>query len=1145
MNFRCLVALLVLCGTAASALAQAVLRNDRYSLDVAADGTVTMRVTNMPPQAIVPEFTVISSARDPKVFRNFNHPNYPIAPRPAVRWLGVNEPTDTLNAWLASPAMKAAVAWSAKVIGEGEQRMWEYRDKFGKVTLRVGGRSRDGATRPFAVGENTVVRATKSRVVGDSVEWVFAANDNFSLGATLRLPKGDADPELTFTFTPKRSAFYSVAFTGAPVISRKEWKRTPQECAGRGNVQGDFVLSEADLKLPRAFTATSDGCVAVVADPRECRFRLPTLEDSRFGMMLVFAENDSVKPVLLAPLLGGAESKMKANAPWSFTLRIAARAGDWAEMHRHIARDIHGLLDQRDNSGPGSLNAALEHIMDFLADRNGRNYAMWSDEQKYYDYFTDQTGVFKPFSPLYGLSAAIVTDDETFYLRRARPAVEFALSRKYNLFAPYEGIYEAIVKSAASDVGGPYPGYAQLMSLHELLQRRSPVVRSLAETKGAQPKDIADQLARWRLTGDRAALDAALKNANAILKSGSGASEQALFDFLELSDATRDGAALRGVIAAAYARTADFNLYPAPPDERLVVDAGGFAPVHKHSFGRHKNIWGFPAPQPVATPEQSVPAWRVSRLGLPSPAYPMEYWMNAHAALLRVSALSGDDFLRDVARNGMVGRFGNYPGDNRSVVSLIGEQSDAVETPPWQWNFATVNPGHAWDFAGAVMDFLVTEAFARSRGAIDFPAVNAAGSGFRVRIYGSAAGEFFGDKGAHLWLPRGLVDSDNRQLDWIAAHGNGQLYLALMNQSVREERVTVAINRDLAECRDGDARCWRNNQSVAPMDVSGNSLAVTVPAKGMVALAIPAKVKPRMQAKLYAADAPALPERSFVDVTAPFGRLHAMLLTAGRGLSSAFVYAEAHPENVIAARLRWRQGDGPWREQVDAIFPYEFSPELVDGAGDFQCVFEIENAQQKLQRAPLITLPVDRAGVAGTSEAPPASSQFIAANLPSMLPPAEEFRVDADLFEYFKTAANPKNLGLRNGRFFPYSTPLGRRIAWGLPVWDKALFEKGCTPAEAEARLRAELALSGADLKRVLAARQPAVVFEKLDRRQHETLLDFALTGGAARISGALLDAVLAGDWSRMVRDHLYVRYAGPAPDHARNKAFAQRWEIP
>ena len=99
-------------------------------------------------------------------------------------------------------------------------------------------------------------------------------------------------------------------------------------------------------------------------------------------------------------------------------------------MHRHIAQDIHGLRDQRDNSGPGTLNGCLERIMDFLADRNGRNYAMWSDEQKYYDYFTDQTGVFKPFSPLYGLSAAIVTDDEDFYRQRARPAVEFALSRR-------------------------------------------------------------------------------------------------------------------------------------------------------------------------------------------------------------------------------------------------------------------------------------------------------------------------------------------------------------------------------------------------------------------------------------------------------------------------------------------------------------------------------------------------------------------------------------------------------------------------------------------------------------------------------------------------------------------------------------------
>ena len=133
--------------------------------------------------------------------------------------------------------------------------------------------------------------------------------------------------------------------------------------------------------------------------------------------------------------------------------------------------------------------------------------------------------------------------------------------------------------------------------------------------------------------------------------------------------------------------------------------------------------------------------------------------------------------IRDVARWGMVGRFGNYPGDNRSKVSLVAELPDAVEHRPWDWNFATVNPGHAWEFAGAVLDFLVTDAFHRSHGAIDFPASSLAGSGFRVRVYGAKPGRFAGDDNVRLWLPRGLVACDNRQFDWLTGYGNGKLYL--------------------------------------------------------------------------------------------------------------------------------------------------------------------------------------------------------------------------------------------------------------------------------------------------------------------------------------------------------------------------------
>mgnify|MGYP001559667148 CR=1 FL=1 len=79
----------------------------------------------------------------------------------------------------------------------------------------------------------------------------------------------------------------------------------------------------------------------------------------------------------------------------------------WKETYRTIARTHYRFRDQRDNSGPGPINRAIENTIAYLVDRSGRNHAMWHAEQKYYDYWTDNSGIFKPFSPLIGLSAAL------------------------------------------------------------------------------------------------------------------------------------------------------------------------------------------------------------------------------------------------------------------------------------------------------------------------------------------------------------------------------------------------------------------------------------------------------------------------------------------------------------------------------------------------------------------------------------------------------------------------------------------------------------------------------------------------------------------------------------------------------------------
>ncbi|HTF13151.1 MAG TPA: hypothetical protein VK643_00615, partial [Burkholderiales bacterium] len=741
----------------------------------------------------------------------------------------------------------------------------------------------------------------------------------------------------------------------------------------------------------------------------------------------------------------------------------------------------------------------------------------------------------------------------------------------------------------------PYIGYAQLASLHQLLQARTPALRALAEAAkerrlsaaaGALEKrpslKLSDALARWQLSeadtsvrkaaerqtgvsaSPSAALDEAREAGARAARDGAVFSEETFFDLLDLADATRDPQHIRAALEAAYHDAAKVNLYPMPPEMAVTVDRGGKAPVHYHSFGRHKNQWGFPPPQPLRVPEQTVPAWRIARLGLPGIAYPIEYWMNTHGAMMRAASLAHDDFLRDIARWGMVGRFGNFPGDNRSQDSLVPELPDAVERMPWEWNFATVNAGHAWDFAGAVLDFLVSDAFNRSQGAIDFPALSAAGSNFRVRIYGGKPGKFYGDDNVHLWLPRGFVTCDNRQFDWVAGHGNGQLYLAVWNQSFREEKATLSLSRSLVECdAEKDARVWRDNATAAAQRVADNQLHLTIAPKGIVAFAIPANVKPLLQARLYDANTAALPAQSLTEITAPFGKVHVTLLRAGRGLTSAFVYTEALPENVVAARLRWRQGDGAWRELTDEIYPYEFSPELRDDAGDFECVFEIEDAQQRLLCSPVITLAM---GKTATAAGAPSDADTLVRNDSGRDHADRSVRIteatvrtgvsasrDAqpappladDFVGYLQRTANENNFGLRaDGRYYPYSTPQGRRIAWRQSVWDKALFAHGCTREEAEQHLRADLERALADVQVSLAKRTPAAEFAKLDQRQQETLIDFAYTEGVASLRPDLLAAVLAGDWTRVVGEHLYVRYAGHAPDHARNKAFARRWNI-
>jgi hypothetical protein len=252
---------------------------------------------------------------------------------------------------------------------------------------------------------------------------------------------------------------------------------------------------------------------------------------------------------------------------------------------------------------------------------------------------------------------------------------------------------------------------------------------------------------------------------------------------------------------------------------------------------------------------------------------------------------------------------------------------------------------------------LVTDCFDRSAGKIAFPGNTLAGSPFRVHAYGADAGRFYDEENVRLWIPTDLLTMDNRQIDWLAAWGNGKLYLAFWNQSFRAEQATVQLNKSrVAVAAGATMRQWENNSARSAQAYPGDRLEFTVAAKGIRAFAIgPAETRRTLQAKLFDPAAPRLGTGSIQTLEAPFGKVHAMLLSLGRGLTSAFVYTDALPENVITARCRWRQGGGEWTTQQDDVFPFEFSVWLDDDAGDFEAILELETTRlEEVESGPLV-----------------------------------------------------------------------------------------------------------------------------------------------------------------------------------------------
>jgi hypothetical protein len=720
------------------------------------DGAVAYLAADGATAVFAPQVTVLFSAADPGLEMRWGR-----FPEPAMRLIDTGSIYNVLT-WGPKGARPAAGATQ------------HVEDGFDPAVDRGYGPGRTANL--FAAGRAAVITATAARSGGGRVRWVFPDHPRATLTAELDLPADGTAPRLVLTATARAAGWYSFGYTGAPEADAEAVDELWQPLIYNERRFPHDSFLEAGYRCPLPTTlVTRDGVtLGVAADPAEYPFQpLPNFQNSRFGVALRNAAGRA-QPMLFAPLLGGAGSRLQAGESRTFVFRLVVRRAGLSATYEHLARSLFGFADVRHNA-LGSLNATFERMLGFGLSE----YAKFNPDLRGFAYDTDVPGAVKNVSALHPLGLALVTDRRDIYERLARPLLEYFVSRERFLFTTDPKVKGQSASARLGGLGAPLTEYA---TLDAISGGRTPFFRQAAESLFGRDRVLnlegrirgdnwSHALALWRATGERRWLDHAVRDADAYLarrvavrpRDYSDPDSRGLFfwtaftpqwiELYELYDETKE----RRFLAAAHQGARDYAqfvwLAPRIPDGEIRVHEDGLAPAYRS---------GPRFPRIQAEPE-TVPAWRTSEIGLTSESAPTSkgargIFLACYAPwMLRISALTGDRFLHDIARSAIIGRYTSFPGYHLNTArNTAYEKPDFARRGKDELNSATsIHYNHIWPHLALVLDTLVTDVFAKSRGAVDFPGRYAEGYGYlQQKIYGDRPGRVHDADGMWLWLPR-------------------------------------------------------------------------------------------------------------------------------------------------------------------------------------------------------------------------------------------------------------------------------------------------------------------------------------------------------------------------------------------------------
>lgn len=621
--------------------------------------------------------------------------------------------------------------------------------------------------------------------------------------------------------------------------------------------------------------------------------------DAQSNFAMNTTGNDGgVLPAIFAPVLCSEDSAFSAGDTYSFSYRPLATVSTegenrgWYTCYKHVAEDLRGVYDFRDNYYDSMTNTVF-NIYNLLLDdeQGGWNKDLvgnYNIEDTYW--VTDSNG-------LAYLQFYMLTEDKDMLMNRTLPIMGTLLTRnsphlnsRYSHESRQEGPINKFLTKTDFTGNSTYEG-AYLMSRGQM-----PIFRNIAKNglkntyvEGGGRSFTNPSEALWydRARGDTS-LSTTIAAANSYLNnrsfiSATNANKEETFiniaynphfqSQMDAYEATGNEDYLRGAVEAARRFLPSLKTTDMPDSKTDMKVANvdlldGEARLHnKHTWwwfdtGYRRGATMTDAPQdvdngsvyyrkiatgakddaliPDTTP---YPEWVTSRVGLGLEQFSTcsyrssNIFMSTWAGdILRLGYLSNDELMMDMARSSIVGRSANYPGYYISNYNpVVGDKN----YPILGFDSTSFYFHHIPVYLSALEDYLFSNAWVKSDGKVDFPNTRSQGyAWFNNRQYGHEAGTIYDETNMWPWLKEGTITVSSKQIDWIAGRKDGRAAFVLTNAGDEDETVTVSFNADLGITSGSNAAIYDKAGNKTSQKVSDNKISVTVPKKGILTVAV-------------------------------------------------------------------------------------------------------------------------------------------------------------------------------------------------------------------------------------------------------------------------------------------------------------------